>query len=177
VLIRSGDDTQIMTGGPGPRDLAQTDDRRAVGDRGLAREPEPEPDDARDLGVGQYESAAPEIVAFRPRPEPAAYYADSPQHVAPEPAEPTELAGSPRLAGPAGPQAGAEPTRPGRLLRGASLARLKRPGSPASEHDPQDGEPQPQDGRDRVGSTAASDAAAWNASELPGQAAVTDTAV
>ncbi len=169
-----------MTGGSGSaRDLEPADDRRAVSDRGLA----PEPGAAAGRGdlTGPPDSAAPEIVAFRPRPEPAAYYPDGWEPAAPEPAE---LAGSARLGGPAAPYAGSEPTRVGRVLRGASLSRLKRPGSPAPDQAPQeaeeDGPPpsgRPQDGRDRVSSTAASDAAAWNASELPGQAAVTDTAV
>jgi hypothetical protein len=173
-----GDETQILTGGPGSaRDLEPADDRSSVGDRGLA--PEPGAAVGRDDLSGPLDSAAPEIVAFRPRPEPAAYYADG-WEPAPEPAD---VAGSARLGGPA-PYAGSEPTRPGRLLRGASLSRLKRPGSPAPDQAPpnaeEDGPPtsgRPQDGRDRVSSTAASDAAAWNASELPGQAAVTDTAV
>ncbi len=175
-----GDDTQIMTGGSGSaRDLEPADDRRAVGDRGLASEPGAA-DDRGDL-TGPPDSTASEIVAFRPRPEPAAYYPDGWEPAAPEPAE---LAGSARLGGPAAPYAGSEPTRVGRVLRGASLSRLKRPGSPAPEQAQQDAEEdgpspsgRPQDGRDRVSSTAASDAAAWNASELPGQAAVTDTAV
>jgi hypothetical protein len=73
------------------------------------------------------------------------------------------------------------PSRPNRMLRGPSLARLKRPGQasggipagpggqlPASA---------PRDNRDHVPSGASADAATWAASELPGQAAVTDTAV
>jgi hypothetical protein len=176
-----GDDPQIINGDPGAaRDLEPADDRQAVGDRRLA--PEPGAAAGRDELTGQPDPAPSEIVAFRPRPEPAAYYPDGWEPAAPEPAE---LAGSPRIGGPAAPYAGGEPTRYGRLLRGASLSRLKRPGGPAPDQTPpdadEDGKPQPpgrpQDGRDRVSSTAASDAAAWNASELPGQAAITDTAV
>ena len=175
-----GDDTQTINGGPGAaRDLEPADDRRTVGDRGLA--PEPGAAAGRDELTGQPDPAPSEIVAFRPRPEPAAY-PDGWEPAAPEPAE---LAGSPRIGGPAAPYSGGEPTRSGRLLRGASLSRLKRPGGPAPDQTPrdadEDGKPpppgRPQDGRDRVSSAAASDAAAWNASELPGQAAVTDTAV
>jgi hypothetical protein len=76
-----------------------------------------------------------------------------------------------------------ESTGPDRPLRRSSLTRLKRPGSPApgngwgigTQDRPPQGSSRPQDGR--VSSAAASDAVAWNASELPGQAAITDTAV
>jgi hypothetical protein len=176
-----GDDTQIISGAPGAaRDLGPAVDREAVGDRRLAPEPGAAAD--RDELTGPPGPAPSEIVAFRPRPEPAAAY--NPDGWEPAAPEPAELAGSPRIGGPAAPYAGGEPTRSGRLLRGASLSRLKRTGAPAPDPTPQDadedGKPppgRPQDGRDRVSSTAASDAAAWNASELPGQAAITDTAV
>jgi hypothetical protein len=100
-------------------------------------------------------------------------------------AEPAELASSAWRAGPPAHRVDAEPAGPGRPLHGASLTRLKRPGSPApgngwgngSQDRPPQGSGRPQDGRGRVSSAAASDAVAWNASELPGQAAITDTAV
>lgn len=103
----------------------------------------------------------------------------------PAAAEPAELASSARRAGPPAHRVGGEPAGPGRPLHGASLTRLKRPGSPApgngwgngSQDRPPQGSGRPQDGRGRVSSAAASDAVAWNASELPGQAAITDTAV
>lgn len=267
------DETGIMTGDPeSARDLGPLNDRRAVGDRSLAAEPGPDPAADRDAISGPSDSAAPEIVAFRPRIEPTAYYSDSTEPAAdngngrqapaynpddrerstrdtdaqqsavfdadvrrsashdtdgrrsaghdadarqaagydadarqaagydavgrqavvydadarqPAAAESAELASSDGWPGSAAQQVCGEPTRPARTLAGASLSRLRRPGSPTPSHlwgdasrDRQvQGQDLPRDGRDRVSSTAASDAVAWNASELPGQAAITDTAV
>ena len=120
-------------------------------------------------------------MAFRPRPEPAAY-PDGWEPAAPEPAE---LAGSPRIGGPGRAILGRRADPVGRVLRGASLSRLKRPGSPAPDQTPHGTRRRteaaaagPAAGRPRPRQlAAASEAAAWNASELPGQAAVTDTAV
>jgi hypothetical protein len=82
-----------------------------------------------------------------------------------------------------------ELARPSRVMRGPSWSALKRQGPnadrpqvPAAEQSPA---PQaaesagwPQDSRDQLSSAAASaDAATWAAGELPGQAAVTDTAL
>jgi hypothetical protein len=82
-----------------------------------------------------------------------------------------------------------ELARPSRVMRGPSWSALKRQGPnadrpqvPAADQSPA---PQaaesagwPQDSRDQLSSAAASaDAATWAAGELPGQAAVTDTAL
>ena len=166
--------------------------------QGLARErnpaAEPGPAPQRDCAAGPAgppDPGPPGIVAFRPRTEPVSWYPDGragDEAVAPDPAEPPGQFGpaEPPRFDSAGPQPGGEQTRPGRVLRGATRARLKRPGGTSPDRGPAvadgAGRPQPparpKDGRDRVSSAAAaSDAAAWNASELPGQAAVTDTAV
>jgi hypothetical protein len=200
------DETRIMAVAPeSPDDLGPATDHRAVSDRRLVAEPEPQERPEPEAGAdgdaigGPSDSAAPGLVAFRPRfeatadypvsREPDTYYGNGRQ-------APARHSGSPERAtsAPDGPPTGGYDAdgRPsagynadGRPLRGASLTRLRRPGSPApgsgsgvaaQDRLPQ-GSSRPQDDRGRVSSTAASDAVAWNASELPGQAAITDTAV
>jgi hypothetical protein len=195
-----GDETRIMTVGPeSPGELGPATDHRAVSDRRLAAEPEPEPGADGDAIGGPSDSAAPGLVAFRPRIEPtvdypgsrdpAAYYGNGRQAPACDsdgPERATNAPDGPRAAGwDADGRRSAGYDADGRPLRGASLTRLKRPGSPAPGNGlgvaAQDRLPQgagrPLDGRGRISSAAASDAVAWNASELPGQAAITDTAV
>jgi hypothetical protein len=138
----------------------------------------------------------PEIVAFRPRPDlvsqPGIRQQDqaSPASRDEAPTEPPE----------------GDLARISRVMRGASFSSLKRQGTateraltpastsaPATERAPvsgSDADPAPADdqgqaesprqqqgSRDRISAAANADAATWAASELPGQAAVTDTAV
>jgi hypothetical protein len=103
-------------------------------------------------------SDAPGIVAFRPRPEIPAGDEQAAQ------------------------QADADRARIGRVLRGASLSRLKRPGAPADRSSATgegtgQGTDRPEAERDWNAAAASADAATWAAGELPGQAAITDTAV
>jgi hypothetical protein len=166
----------------------QPSGRGPAGEAGPGGEREPAGDnsragerDAAGEREGQAAQDSPGIVAFRPRPDPASYLA-SLQRDEPFPADRDDQ-----------PAAAAEGdlARSGRTPRSPSLSRFRRPGAgpdraAATADDqaetqaiarPQAGE-RPADNRDRVSSAAATaDAAAWAASELPGQAAVTDTAV
>jgi hypothetical protein len=145
-----------------------------------------EPAGGRTGNAGQ---SSPEIVAFRPRPEPFS------QPGSPQQDETSPVKGDDAVAqrGEQGEQGARGECEGGlaRPLRAPALSRLMRPGAgadhaPAPERAPassvDEGQSpaagRPQDGRDRVSSTTANaDAATWAASELPGQAAVTDTAV
>jgi hypothetical protein len=137
-----------------------------------------------DDGAGP---GGPEIVAFRPRPE-----ALSPPGAQPgSPAGPRQQAESFPAQRDAAPtqQIESELARSSRVMRGPSWSALKRQGQNADRPQPpaadQSPAPEatesagwPQDSRDHLSSAAASaDAATWAAGELPGQAAVTDTAV
>ena len=176
-----GDDTQTTNGGPGAaRDLEPADDRRTVGDRGLAPEPgaaagrdeltgQPDPAPIRDRGLPAPARARRllpgRLGAGRSRARRAGWIASdrrSRRAILRRRADPVRPPAARRLPVPA--QA---PRRPGSRPDSAGRGRGREPPPPG----------RPQDGRDRVSSAAASDAAAWNASELPGQAAVTDTAV
>jgi hypothetical protein len=107
--------------------------------------------------------------------------------LSPVPARP--VAAIQPVAVPTAPQAAdGEVSRDGRGMGGPSWSRLKRQGpvsdcavsdcAPAAEQDQVQLAGRPQDSRDRLTSPAATaDAAAWAASELPGQAAISDTAV
>ncbi|HEU5419787.1 MAG TPA: hypothetical protein VFV41_19015 [Streptosporangiaceae bacterium] len=77
-----------------------------------------------------------------------------------------------------------DPSRPNRVMRSGSLSRLKRSGPTCEAAQPASGAQRPApsaaspaDGRPRVASPASADAATWASGELPGQAAVTDTAL
>lgn len=129
----------------------------------------------------------PEIVAFRPRPEAQSQPGTQPGF----PSGPRQQAESfPAQRDEAPTQhIESELARSSRVMRGPSWSALKRQGpnadrpqAPAADQRPAPQAPEgagwPQDGRDHLSSAAASaDAATWAAGELPGQAAVTDTAV
>ena len=74
-----------------------------------------------------------------------------------------------------------DPSRPNRVLRSGTLARLKRAGQACEVTQPGSAAARPAapagDGRPRVAPSASADAATWVSGELPGQAAVTDTAL
>lgn len=74
-----------------------------------------------------------------------------------------------------------DPSRPNRVLRSGTLARLKRAGQACEVTQPGSAGARPAapagDGRARVAPSASADAATWVSGELPGQAAVTDTAL
>ena len=74
-----------------------------------------------------------------------------------------------------------DPSRPSRVLRSGTLARLKRAGQACEVTQPGSASARPAapagDGRARVAPSASADAATWVSGELPGQAAVTDTAL
>jgi hypothetical protein len=74
-----------------------------------------------------------------------------------------------------------DPSRPNRVLRSGTLARLKRAGQACEVTQPGSASARPAapagDGRARVAPPASAEAATWVSGELPGQAAVTDTAL
>lgn len=170
----SGETTQIFEG-----DWAAAGRRARQDDAGVAEPGDPGPPAASGLAPGsdpaEYGSGlggSPGIVAFRPRPEPGLDEPDGRPRDVPVFAAPTEPASQP----------GGEPTRPARILRGASLPQSgqDRPAttSGTGQPSPLAGQPGQPGQPGRLGSSAASaDAAAWTAGELPGQAAITDTAV
>jgi hypothetical protein len=152
-------------------------------DRRPAGEHRPTSERADD-GAGP---GSPEIVAFRPRPEAVSQPGAQPGSAA-GPRQQAESFPAQRDEAPA-QHIESELARSSRVMRGPSWSALKRQGqnadrppAPAAEQSPA---PQaaetagwPQDSREQLSSAAASaDAATWAAGELPGQAAVTDTAV
>ena len=116
-----------------------------------------------------------EVVAFRPRPELAAYLDEGPEPDSFQP-DPGEHGGT------------TERSRGNRTVRGSAMSRFGKSRRPSPDREPaaSSGQGAAQasrgadgaDGADRVSASAvAADAAAWASSELPGQAAATDTAV
>ena len=111
-----------------------------------------------------------EVVAFRPRPELAAYLDEGPEP-------------DPFLDGPQERDSG-DRGRASRGIRGAAMSRLGKSRRPSPDREPGAADPgaaaagRGTDGADHISASAvAADAAAWASSELPGQAAATDTAV
>jgi hypothetical protein len=164
-------------------------DRRPAGEQGPAGEHR-SAEEHRSAGERADDGAgpgAPEIVAFRPRPEALSQPG----------AQPGSAAGARQQAESFPAQRDEAPTqhiesdlaRSSRVMRGPSWSALKRQGqnadrpqAPAADQSPApqaaDSASWPQDSRDQLSSAAVNaDAATWAAGELPGQAAVTDTAV
>ncbi|MGO9276274.1 MAG: hypothetical protein ACLP3Q_01895 [Streptosporangiaceae bacterium] len=123
-------------------------------------------------GEGDWPVAGPsEVVAFRPRPELAAYLDEGPEP-------------DPFLDGPQERDSG-DRGRASRGIRGAAMSRLGKSRRPSPDREPAGAADRGAaaagrgtDGADHISASAvAADAAAWASSELPGQAAATDTAV